>query len=747
MRDSSGLTDVGTCMNSSVPGSLTTGQPGLGLASWYTAGRTDGFGDRLLMFDNTGAASFELLRFRPELARERGFEDLLRQRVQRLASFKHPSFAAVRAVEHLEEGNGLALVSTYTPGKRLSELLETPRTAPGLHPAFVSWLVQQLTPLVAALQGHGYDIVHGALTIDRIVLTPEGGLTIVEHVLGSALRGLEISPMRMWREFAIVTRPTSRGEACVDARGDILQIGTVALSLLLGRRITLQDVQDRLATLLDEFSAMPAARASLFAAPLRQWLERALQLHPQAYRSAAEAQEGLRQLPEQASSLPGLLQSMVLSPGQLPEPPDELALLAPAPESTAPPLDTVENAALPEVMAFVPDTDAIVSPRPLTVDINVKVDTSSEIPEPITTLVEEREIPLEAHDHRDDTAATDDSVGATESTAAAEILPVDPAPTPIVYPTAVAATAAALEQRRESIAEAFRHPMVAEPSPQPAQASAVVRHYDDRVTERTRDAKPFTSARVPSHLPSPGASSTGSYLLVGVVLFALAEAGIIAMLTLRRPAAQPVAAVVPTPTPVTIEASRPGLTVLVNNQPAGTTPLQIAVSSATKSIRIEADSNPAATAPAAAVPPPPAATPQPRTGGVRFNSPLNLQVLEGNRVLGSAGDTHTLAPGSHQLDLVNNDLGFRTRQVVNIVAGETATFTVATPTGRLSVNAQPWAQVWVDQNAVGETPIANLAVPIGQHQVIFRHPQLGERTETVTVRADVVTRLTTTFGR
>ena len=50
-----------------------------GLASWYTAGRSDGFGDRLLMFDNTGAASLELLRFRPELAADAGFEDLLRQ--------------------------------------------------------------------------------------------------------------------------------------------------------------------------------------------------------------------------------------------------------------------------------------------------------------------------------------------------------------------------------------------------------------------------------------------------------------------------------------------------------------------------------------------------------------------------------------------------------------------------------------------------------------------------------------------
>ena len=37
------------------------------LASWYTEGLCDCIGDRLLMFDNTGKPSLELLRFRPLL--------------------------------------------------------------------------------------------------------------------------------------------------------------------------------------------------------------------------------------------------------------------------------------------------------------------------------------------------------------------------------------------------------------------------------------------------------------------------------------------------------------------------------------------------------------------------------------------------------------------------------------------------------------------------------------------------------
>ena len=81
------------------------------LAIWYSQGLSDGLGDRLLMFDNTGAPSLELLRVRPELAARPEFEAALRQRVHRLRAFAHPSFALVRRVDHLEGNAALALVS------------------------------------------------------------------------------------------------------------------------------------------------------------------------------------------------------------------------------------------------------------------------------------------------------------------------------------------------------------------------------------------------------------------------------------------------------------------------------------------------------------------------------------------------------------------------------------------------------------------------------------------------------------
>jgi serine/threonine-protein kinase len=62
-------------------------------------------------------------------------------------------------------------------------------------------------------------------------------------------------------------------------------------------------------------------------------------------------------------------------------------------------------------------------------------------------------------------------------------------------------------------------------------------------------------------------------------------------------------------------------------------------------------------------------------------------------------------------------------------------------TGTLSVNAQPWAEVWVDGQRIGETPIGNLSLPIGHHELVVRHPQLGERRQTVAVGANGPSRI------
>jgi hypothetical protein len=46
---------------------------------------------------------------------------------------------------------------------------------------------------------------------------------------------------------------------------------------------------------------------------------------------------------------------------------------------------------------------------------------------------------------------------------------------------------------------------------------------------------------------------------------------------------------------------------------------------------------------------------------------------------------------------------------------------------------------------MGDTPLANLSVSLGEHDVLFRHPELGERRQKAVVKADTLTRVSVTF--
>ena len=129
-------------------------------------------------------------------------------------------------------------------------------------------------------------------------------------------------------------------------------------------------------------------------------------------------------------------------------------------------------------------------------------------------------------------------------------------------------------------------------------------------------------------------------------------------------------------------------------------------------------------------------------------SPVELQVIEGDRVLGTSSDGPVVASaGSHELEFVNAAIGYRARQIVQIKAGQIVSMSITPPGGRVSVNAVPWAQVWIDGRALGETPIANVSVAAGEHEIVFRHPQFGEHREKATVKSGALTRVSATLGR
>jgi PEGA domain len=121
-------------------------------------------------------------------------------------------------------------------------------------------------------------------------------------------------------------------------------------------------------------------------------------------------------------------------------------------------------------------------------------------------------------------------------------------------------------------------------------------------------------------------------------------------------------------------------------------------------------------------------------GYLVVETPLVLQLRLDGDVVGSTDlDRLMLPAGDHVVELVNDELGFRGQRRVSIAPGKTTRLSVDAPEGRVSINAQPWAEVWLDGRRLGVTPIGNVETTIGVHEIVFRHPELGERRTKVAV--------------
>jgi hypothetical protein len=119
-----------------------------------------------------------------------------------------------------------------------------------------------------------------------------------------------------------------------------------------------------------------------------------------------------------------------------------------------------------------------------------------------------------------------------------------------------------------------------------------------------------------------------------------------------------------------------------------------------------------------------------------------VQVFENQRLIGTSDMDRIMLPaGEHVLELVADSVGFRTTHTVRVAAGQTAAIAMDLPQAPLSINAVPWAEVFIDGARVGETPLGNLPQTLGSHEIIFRHPQLGERRVNALVTMKEVNRI------
>jgi hypothetical protein len=123
-------------------------------------------------------------------------------------------------------------------------------------------------------------------------------------------------------------------------------------------------------------------------------------------------------------------------------------------------------------------------------------------------------------------------------------------------------------------------------------------------------------------------------------------------------------------------------------------------------------------------------------GWLTVSAPFDVEVIEHDDVIGTSGTSRImLAAGRHDITILNRSLGYQDARRLEVAAGKTVSVRVDAPKVSVSVNARPWAEVTLDGNSVGQTPISNLLVTVGSHELVFRHPQFSERRQTVVVTA------------
>jgi len=121
-------------------------------------------------------------------------------------------------------------------------------------------------------------------------------------------------------------------------------------------------------------------------------------------------------------------------------------------------------------------------------------------------------------------------------------------------------------------------------------------------------------------------------------------------------------------------------------------------------------------------------------GWVSVSAPFDMSLYEQGRLLGSTGIDRIMLPaGRRDIEIVNEALGYREPRTVTVLPNRVATLSVTLPKGTVSLNAIPWATVSIDGENAGDTPIGNLSLTIGPHEVVFTNPQLGEQRRVVVV--------------
>ncbi len=735
----------------------------------------DGLGDRFLLVEKSAGEALEMLCLREDLTEVPSFEFALRERVSRLANFRHAYYGRVRRVDRVADPSGLAVVYEHTPGARLSEILTVAeREGLPLDINAALFLIRQLVPAIAMLHQNARDVSHGAIAPERIVVTPHARLVVLEYVLGSALEQLHFSHERLWQEFR-VAMPASAGLPRFDHRSDVTQLGIVALSLILGRPLRDDEYPRRIADVLAAATELSALGEREPLAPsLRTWLARALQVdHRQPFHSAIEAQSALELVLSEESryiAAPIALESFLSRYHDQTTQPVRTETPAPKPEpvSRVQPLEPVRPVAARPTAVKVQPTEPAMPEPPRPEPVHAAPAQVFETPQPESVW---------AH-HETEPVINDEE--------AFEEL-VEPMPTTPVHhaqlPPEPAKNEFAFDPERLFSPEPIPTPPVKKPAPVPQRSLAsrrrriaiaalgVVALCEGVVISArkylTPTVPPAAAGVLAVESRPPGAEVVIDGRVRGATPLKLTLPPGPHQMELKAPGGEPrvIPVTIQTGSQVSqyielggatvqtghlqVKTEPAGARVVIDGQPRGNSPItveelatgdhDVLLESTLGTVRQRVTIQPGTTASLFV---PLAGSGAPISGWVAVSAPVEVQIFEGGRLLGtSQSDRIMVSAGAHDIEVVNDTLAFRMTRTVQVPPGRVAAFKVDLPKGVIHLNAIPWAEVWIDGEKVGETPIGNLSVPIGPHEIVFRNPQFAEQHHAATVTLAAPTRL------
>ena len=703
---------------------------------------SDGIGDRVVSTDGATGDLVQVLRINPALTAVPSFEFALRERVARLANFRHGYYARVRRVDRSHaHATGLSIVSDHVEGTRLSDILRVANERGLLLDINAAvCLIRQLVPAVALLHENARDVAHGLIAPERLLVTPHARLVIAEHVMGAGIEQMQYGRERLWNEFR-VAMPASAGLSRFDQRADVAGIGVVALSLILGRPLTNDEYPRGLNDLLNGARERTALGDEQPLSPsMRTWLARALQVDVRrAFSSAPEALSALDQLSAEGTdyvAAPVALETFLsryIAALLTPAAPKPVTPAAAVPTPAPAPIPVAAQAPIPSPIATAP-----VVPTP-----------TSPVPSPAPSVSYQE-------------FAT---IGAP---VAAPPVPVPPAPLTASTPPPAVQNDPSVDAILQEAAAASKSLFDPDSPFQPPDATAEVRAlFEDNAASLEAELAAVTTSRSEgSRLP------VKKLAVAAAVLVVLATGGFLGFKKFAAASPAPAMAT------LSVQSNPPGVPVFVDGIERGMTPARVTLAAGPHILELRGrgvprvipvtlttgaevsqylefaeaplpeqpltvpppSPAPAVPTPVAAAAPDPSAAPL--AGWITVKLPFAVEIRENGRLLGTTdADRLMLAAGRHQLEFANTTLAFSVTRTVQVAPGKVTAIPLELPKGVVNLNAAPWAEVWIDGTRVGETPIGNLSVAVGPHEIVFKHPQFGEKRHAVSVTVGTPVRL------